>query len=332
MIRQLDYQTRVLTTLDAYLEVLIKEKENSDKVLRLAAENPGTDIPIPDFTEKTWEKMRDARKLPVSRNNVPFSERRDGMERPVPNVVMKVPTAGGKTYLAVNAVSRLMSRYVESNTGFVLWVVPNEAIYTQTLKRFKDRTHPYRQILDKVGAGRVWIMEKNDRLDKRDIETHLCVMLLMLQAANRETKDSLKMFRDRGDVHGFTPAQGEQLAHKRLLENIPNLDRYDLIDSLVAWPMIKDSLGNALRIIKPIVILDEGHKATSELALTTLYGFNPRFVLELTATPKDIQARNGKDPQQARNANVLVEVTGQELDREGMIKMPLNLDARQNTD
>lgn len=40
----------------------------------------------------------------------------------------------------------------------------------------------------------------------------------------------------------------------------------------------------------------------------------------------------GKAPHPDRFANVLVEVTGVELDREGMIKMPLNLDARQGTD
>ena len=36
--------------------------------------------------------------------------------------------------------------------------------------------------------------------------------------------------------------------------------------------------------------MDEGQKATSDLAYETLYGFNPLFVLELTATPKDVQA------------------------------------------
>ena len=96
--------------------------------------------------------------------------------------------------------------------------------------------------------------------------------------------------------------------------------------------MIKDSLGNALRIIRPVVVLDEGHRAISDLAFSTLYGFNPSFVLELTATPQDVQPRGGQNPREGRYANVLVEVTGRELDREGMIKMPLNLDPRQGND
>ena len=80
------------------------------------------------------------------------------------------------------------------------------------------------------------------------------------------------------------------------------------------------------------MVLDEGHRAISDLAFRTLYGFNPCFVLELTATPKDVQPRGGRNPRRGRYANLLVEVTGRELDREGMIKMPLNLDPRQGTD
>ena len=178
--------------------------------------------------------------------------------------------------------------------------------------------------LDRAAAGRVKVMEKTDRLDARDVETHLCVMVLMLQAANRQTQDALRMFRDRGDVHGFFPAEGEQQLHAAALAQTPNLDGYQGL-----FPMVKDSLGNALRIIRPIVVMDEGQKATSDLAYTTLYGFNPIFVLELTATPKDVKA-TAKGP--ARHANLLVEVMGRELHAEDMIKMPLNLDPRQGND
>ena len=327
MFRQLDYQDRVLSTLDAYLDVLKAKKKEADEIAELAALKPHLKLPIPDFAKEAWEAMKAAGKLPASRAAIPFSPRVDGCGRPVPNVVLKVPTGGGKTWLAVSAVSRVMGRYLGRNTGFVLWIVPNEAIYTQTLKHLKDRQHPYRQALDRAAAGRVKIMEKTDRLDARDVETNLCVMLLMLQSANRETQDSLKMFQDRGDVHGFFPSEGEQQAHKAALELTPNLSAYTGM-----FPMVKDSLGNALRVIRPVVVMDEGHRAISDLAFSTLYGFNPCFVLELTATPQDVQPRGGRNPREGRYANVLVEVTGRELDREGMIKMPLNLDARQGND
>ena len=114
-----------------------------------------------------------------------------------------------------------------------------------------------------------------------------------------------------------------------MLQETPNLDAYAAsATSGSFWPMVKDSLGNALRLIRPVVVMDEGHKAAPELAFKTLYGFNPCFVLELTATPKDVLARGGAKPRSARPANVLLEITGLDVDREGMIKMPLNLDTR----
>jgi type III restriction enzyme len=327
MFRQLDYQDRVLTTLDSYLDVLKERKARADRVAVVAQANPGVDIAVPDFVKETWEVLKAGSKLPISRVDIPFSPCTDGCGRPVPNIVLKVPTGGGKTWLAISAVSKIMGSYLNRNTGFVLWIVPNEAIYSQTLKHLKDRQHPYRQALDRAAAGRVRIMEKTDRLDARDVETNLCVMLLMLQSANRETQDSLKMFQDRGDVHGFFPPEGEQQAHRAALDLTPNLTGYEGM-----FPMVKDSLGNALRIIRPLVVLDEGHRAVSDLAFRTLYGFNPCFVLELTATPQDVQPRGGNNPREGRYANLLVEITGRELDREGMIKMPLNLDPRQGTD
>ena len=325
--RRLEYQDRVLATLDAYIDHLQAEKRKSEKI-RTLSDREDLELTIPDYAEKAWEKMKAESRLPSSRILVPFSPRTDGCGAPVPNVVLKVPTGGGKTWLAVSGVSRIMGRYLGSNTGFVLWIVPNEAIYRQTLTNLKDRQHPYRQALDRAAAGRVRIMEKMDRLDARDVESHLCVMMLMLQSANRETKETLKIFRDRGDVHGFFPPEGEQRAHGRVLDQTPNLHHY----GGELFPMVKDSLGNALRVIRPVVVVDEGHRAISDLAFDTLYGFNPCFVLELTATPKDVKPRGGKNPRPERYANLLVQVTGRELDREGMIKVPLNLEPRHSTD
>ena len=327
MLRDLEYQQRVLETLEAYLDFLKEEKISADKIAELLKANPTLPVTLHDFPKAAWNKIKQANKLPATRAHIDLSPRNDGIGRPVPDVVLKVPTGGGKTLVAVNSLSRIFGRYLNRNSGFVLWIVPNEAIYAQTLRHLSDRQHPYRQALDRAAAGRVRIMQKTDRLDARDVESQLCVMLLMLQSANRDTQDSLKMFQDRGDVHGFFPAEGDQLAHRAAKQETPNLTAYDDI-----FPMVKDSLGNALRVIRPVVVLDEGHRAVSDLAFRTLYGFNPCFVLELSATPHDVQPMGGKNPRPGRYANVLVEVTGTELDREGMIKMPLNLDARQGTD
>lgn len=333
-LRELEYQGRVLKQLDDYLTELAGWKTKADKIEAANAGETDADLirPVPDFPLKTWEALRVAGKLPEARADIPYSPRRDGIGRPVPNVVFKVPTGGGKTFLAVAALSKIFGRYLGRKTGFVLWIVPNEAIYAQTKKQLSDRQHPFRQMLDVLSGQRVKILEKGDPLNAVDVNSHLCVMLLMLQASNRENKDSLKMFRDRGDVHGFFPPEGDQEAHALARANTPNLDIYDLAGSAYAWPQVKDSLGNALRLIRPVVVMDEGHKAVSELAFSTLYGFNPCFVLELTATPKDVLPTTGKNAKPGRYSNVLVQVQGIDLDREGMIKMPLNLAPRGNAD
>lgn len=331
-LRELEYQGRVLARLDDYLAELSTQKKRADGIVNIAREQPELGLDIPDFPQKAWDDLRSTGKLPLSRQGVQYSPRTDGLGRSVPNIVFKVPTGGGKTFLAVESLSRIFGRYLGRNKGFVLWIVPNEAIYTQTRRQLIDRQHPYRQMLDVLSGNAVRILEKNDRLDARDVESQLCVMLLMLQSSNRENKESLKMFRDRGDVHGFFPPEGDQEAHAEVLTLTPNLDSYDLAESSYPWRQVKDSLGNTLRLIRPVVIMDEGHKAVSELAFSTLYGFNPCFVLELTATPRDVRSTTGRNPKPGRYANVLVEVNGIDLDREGMIKMPLNLDPRGGTD
>ena len=316
-----DFQQEVLDIFDGYLDELVKQRLRTVELEKLSQERPELDIPAPDYTEETWKSLRALSKLPKTRANVPFSTRTDGVGRPVPSVTFKIPTGGGKTLLATAAVSRLMSKWVYANHGFVLWIVPNESIYTQTHRALNNREHPYRQILDRAAAGKVKILEKTAPLDRRDVATHLCVMLLMLQSSNRENKETLKIFKDRGNVRGFFPPGDDFLAHSDALSQVPNLDVYGDKDSLGC--VVKDSLGNALRVTRPLIVMDEGHKGYSRLALNTLYGFNPSFVLELSATPADRVQDNPPV-----YSNWLVDVRGTALDKEEMIKLPINVTVR----
>jgi type III restriction enzyme len=224
MLRHLDYQDKVLRAVDAWIDALIKSKRERDALLKLRAERPEINIPDIDFSLEAWKQLAKADRLP--RNVDMFSPRLSGAGEPVPNAILKVPTGGGKTLLAAQAVTRVLGRYLCKNTGFVLWIVPSEAIFSQTLNRLKDRQHPYRQILDRAAAGKVRILEKTDPLNARDVEEQLCVMLLMLPSANRQSQDQLKMFQDRGDVRGFFPPEGEQSAHLDLINKTPNLEHY----------------------------------------------------------------------------------------------------------
>jgi type III restriction enzyme len=319
------FQEQVLTRLDEYLIELKAQSDKSDRQTALAAANPEAGIQVADFTAKTWETMKEADRLPEARAKVPFSPRRDGVGRPVPNVCFKVPTGGGKTLLAAAAIARVHARWAERRTGVVLWICPNEAIYSQTRRALKDREHPYRQMLDQASAGRTRILEKDDPLHRADCDAHLTVLLMMLQSANRETRESLRLFRDRGNVNGFFPTADDRDAHAALLQAIPNLDTYG--DLELGWHQVKDSLGNALRLLRPVVVLDEGHKGYSRLAMDTIYGFNPNFVLELSATPAD---RLKDSP--PTYSNWLVDVRGTDLDREDMIKSPIEVSVQPGND
>ena len=56
-----------------------------------------------------------------------------------PRVVIKVPTGGGKTLLAVEAIREYENLFVQRKTGLVVWVVSSETIYSQTPKKLRDR-------------------------------------------------------------------------------------------------------------------------------------------------------------------------------------------------
>jgi type III restriction enzyme len=154
-LRDLEYQARVLTRLDDYVTELSAQKLKADKIIAANAEETDPDLirDVPSFPTKTWRVLREAGKLPPSRAGIPYSPRKDGIGRDVPNIVFKVPTGGGKTYLAASALQRIFGRYLGRRTGLVLWIVPNEAIYSQTKRQLQERQHPYRKCSTSMTAA-----------------------------------------------------------------------------------------------------------------------------------------------------------------------------------
>ena len=317
-----EFQELCLEKLDYYLELLkndyIEEKDEVE-----FHKSKGRDRKIEKYCQTTWEKLQTEEKLPKLKNkkgqfqSFPYRNKKDGLGKPIPNICLKVPTGGGKTLIAVSSIEKINFDYFKKNTGLILWIVPSTAIYSQTLKNFKDRTHFYRRILERAGAGKVKIIEKTNAFSLQDLQEYLCVMLLMLPSANRETKESLRMFKDSGRFIDFFPEPENYQANEELLSQISNLDKYNSKNALggVKGFSVKHSLGNAVRIARPIVVMDEGHKAYSDLARKTLAGLNPKFILELSATP------NMKE----HLSNVLVSVSGIKLKEEEMIKLPINV-------
>ena len=325
-----EFQSRVLAALGAYVDELKKQAPaalTAQKALSGLENMAHLAREAGDFPKTAWQKLKEQKALPPAFAEQPHSSRFDGAERPIPNICLKVPTGGGKTLLAAAAVARVYSAYLKEHTGLVLWVVPNDAIYRQTLKALADRDHPYRQILNVAGAGQVKILEKNSPLSQLDVKNNLCVMVLMLASAARQSKETLRFFRDRGNVLGFLPPEDDIEAHWALLQQVPNLDVY------AAWgqseegaraqkgSIVKSSLGNVMRLLRPMVVIDEGHHGYTENALRTLDGFNPCFLLELSATPRIASAKGS-------GSNILVDIRGTDLDEAQMIKLPIHVDVQ----
>ena len=316
------YQQQALEQLDRYLDALKKARLNGEKAAKALAEQK-INVPeeLKNFPLAAWKNLKEQGAIPgitQDRN----TETPDHISRtatsgePIPHVCLKVPTGGGKTLLGVAALER-----VKQDTGFVLWIVPTRAIYEQTIKAFRTREHPYRQMLERISGGRVKLLQKTDRFTKQDIESQLCVMMLMLPSANRQKgKEFLKIFRDSGGYISFFPEQDDAISNKTLSEQHPDLEKNKTGD----W--IKQSLINALKLIRPTVILDEAHKAygandkNNKEFVKSVNRLNPRFVLELSATPK------------LGISNILVNISGAALRDEEMIKLPIEIHSFSNSD
>jgi len=219
--------------------------------------------------------------------------------------------------LAVKTLDTINGVFRKKRTGLVLWVVPTASIYRQTVRALKDRTHPYRQQLDIASGGRTLILEKFkgkiDRFSPLDVEENLVVYVLMLQSAARAkiAQKDLRIFADSGGFQDFFPPEDRLDKHEKLLETYSNLETFN--ESGGIWKrQIKTSLGNTLRLLNPVVILDESQKAYSEKAQTTIYGFNPSVVVELSATPTE-------------GSNILVNISGRQVNDEEMIKLDLHI-------
>jgi type III restriction enzyme len=235
----------------------------------------------------------------------------NGLNEPYPRIIMKVPTGGGKTLLAVEAIREYQNIFAKKRTGLVVWIVPTETIYSQTVKKLRDKGNFLRQLLDQCSGNRTLILEKGQRLSMQDIEENLVILFVMIQSISRVTgKEALKVFQDSGGYEGFFPADNRYDIHEKLLKRFPNLDRFSSEGS--AFPQIKTSLGNAIRVSNPFIIIDEIHKVFSDTARRTIDHLNPEMVLGLTATPKS-------------GMSVVVSITGLELKEEEMVKLDLHI-------
>ena len=226
----------------------------------------------------------------------------------VPYVCLRLPTGGGKTYLASHTIPIVAHTYLETETPMVLWFCPTNTIKTQTIETLKNPRHPNREVLEKAFAGDILVYDIEDYANVRaqDIEGKCCVFVSTFQTFKITDTNARRIY-----------------AHNENLEphfsKIPNLQTFEALERIEEGEdkgKVKYSFANLLNIHRPIVIADEAHNNSTKLAYEMLQRVNPSCIVEYTATP-------------ASNSNILHHVCAMELKVEEMIKLPIILTVHQ---
>ena len=209
----------------------------------------------------------------------------------VPQVCFKVPTGGGKTFMAAASIKPIYKKFP---SRIIVWIVPSDTILTQTYQNLNDANHPYREKITRDFNGNVRIYTKEQLLAGEnfspiEVDNQISILVLSYDSFRKMKKDSYKVFQENSHFENFSAQINEEDRLEEAAEN---------------------SLINTIRSYKPIVIVDESHHATTNLSVEMLQNFNPSFILELTATPK-------------QTSNVICYVPARQLKDEGMIKIPL---------
>ena len=238
-----EYQTRALEAFSRWLAALDVARRESAAAAE-ALQKAGVDLPpdLGNYPKTAWRKLAQAGGVAGGGD---YADRTADAGFPIPHVCFKVPTGGGKTLLAAAALERM-----NRPAGLTLWITPTRAIYQQTRTALWSREHPYRQMLERASGGRVKMLEKEDSFTAADIAHYLCVMLLMLPAANRRKgREFLRMFRDSGRYPTLFPDSDDPLGDGRLLRRYPELER-----TSDGGP-VKHSLFNVFKMLRPVVVL-----------------------------------------------------------------------------
>jgi len=231
-----------------------------------------------------------------------------GFAPDMPYFCLRVPTGGGKTWLAAKSVALVNTYLLRCEHSVILWLVPSKPIREQTLKALKDRRHPYRTALAEAGSITVLDLDEAKSVTRATLDTSTTVIVATRQAFQVEDEESRKVYQSSGALmHHFEHLSPTQRA--ALLSDGEGSER--------TTPY---SLANVLRLRRPFVIVDEAHNSRTELAFDMLARFSPSGVIELTATPDLTRTPS----------NVLHSVSAAELKAEEMIKLPVVLQTEPN--
>ena len=265
-----NYQIQVIRDLERFLELLI-EKQSISSAYSTLWNGKGVNVGIDGMP--------------------PYNSELAG----VPQVCFKVPTGGGKTFLAANSIKPIFDSMPHIHPKAVVWLVPSDAILTQTYRTLTDKNHDYRKKIDVDFGNKVEIYSKQQLLNGQNfnptsVSDNLSVFVLSYDSFRTSKKDGRKAYQENGSLLPFIRFKQDSGS---LLEDTD-----------------ETALIQVIRKLNPVVIVDESHHATSKLSKEMLQNFNPSFVLDLTATPK-----NG--------SNIISFVDARQLKAENMVKLPV---------
>lgn len=267
------YQQKVIENLEEYLKYVQEHKNVSTAFNQYWEDKIGPYNPLDNTGMQPYK------------NNIPKSA----------HVCIKVPTAGGKTFIAVNALHSIFSAYETSKTKAVIWLVPWSNLLQQTVNALSNPEHPYRQKLNALFNHKVEIYQKEDLLQGSNfnptvVKEQLSIFVLSFASLRAKNKEDRKVYQENGQLESFVPQYANR---KHLLEDVDDT-----------------ALINVIRSLHPVLVVDESHNAESDLSVDMLKNLNPSFILDLTATPKD-------------NSNIVSLVPAIELKKEHMVKLPV---------
>jgi type III restriction enzyme len=261
------YQQQVINDIALFLEYIQETKNTKDAFHDFWVKHPRS--PLRPFPGSAIEPYK---------NNVPC----------VPHICAKVPTAGGKTFIACNAIKTIFDAFDYDKPKAVVWLVPSITILDQTIKNLKDTNHPYRQKINAHFGNRVEVFDKATLLqgsgfNVTSVREQLNIFVLSFDSIRTANKEGRKVFEQNGSLQSFESLLGKD-------EDI--------------------SLMKVIQYLNPLMIVDESHNAESDLSVDMLRAFNPCFILDLTATPR-------------KNSNIISFIDALELKNENMVKLPV---------
>ncbi len=220
----------------------------------------------------------------------------------VPNVCLRLPTGGGKTLLAAHTVAVAGRHYLEREFPVVLWMVPTNTIRVQTAEALKKPGHPYRAALDDAFDGRVSVFDASEiaQIRPQDLTERVTVIVITIQSLRTSNTDGRKAY---AHSENYEP----HFAH--IPADAPGLERAEDGSS-------KFSFVNLMAFHRPLVIVDEAHKAGTSLSFDMLAALRPACIVEFTATPNT-------DPR--TGSNILYRASAAQVKGAQMIKLPIVL-------